>query len=240
MALPDPASPADPVGDPAWWDHYFANGGGWEQNGGRQQTRRFAEAFCSNVKLPGGPLRILDVGCAIGDAISVFRRCYPEARLFGMDASSVAVERCKATLGHEAEFFVGTIETLQEPFDVIYISNVLEHFADYQRKARLLSARCSRLCVMVPFDERLRGARLRPDPTRHHQWTFDEESFDFLLHDGLATQLHCTTTSCPGAWAWTQREQVVARLKNPLRRLLGKPLQVELLQAIFDIRTAAP
>ena len=62
------------------WDEYFGEGGGWERNGGREQSRLFAEQFCRRTSLPKDePLSLLDYGCALGDSLPVIRRAFPHS-----------------------------------------------------------------------------------------------------------------------------------------------------------------
>jgi ubiquinone/menaquinone biosynthesis C-methylase UbiE len=222
-----------------WWNNYFVEDGGWERNRGKTQTRMFAEAFCQHVRLDyAGTFTLLDVGCALGDALRAFHEHYPNAELHGIDISDVAISRCQAELGVQAQFSVGSIERLVQSFDVIYVSNVLEHFTDYKEKVRSLTKHCRRLCIMVPFNERCNGKPLMPDPNQHHQHTFQRNSFDYLVREGVAKLVCPHVVSCPGAWGWTLRQKVKQELKNPIRWLLGRPRSYELLQVIFDIYVA--
>lgn len=222
-----------------WWDAYFSPGGGWEKNGGREQTRIFAETFCKNVRLPlDRGLKLLDVGCALGEAIRVFRREYPYAELAGIDLSPVAINRCRADLGKLATFSVGSIEEIEGDYDVIYVSNVLEHFADYRQRARHLLKKCRRLCIMVPFEERENGVDLHPDPHKQHQVTFGKNSFDFLLHEGDALTIKKHIVACPGAWGFnnsTLIKRIKLKLKKTIVKMHGLDIVNEYYQIIYDI-----
>jgi len=225
-----------------WWDAYFAPGGGWEQNNGRQQTRAFAEAFCRHVRLqPHRAFRLLDFGCALGEAIRVFHRLYPGAFLTGMDVSEVAIRRCKADLGTIATFVAGGLDAVQGRYDVIYTSNVLEHFTDYRATARRLLEHCDRLCVMVPFEQLDEfGSPLVPRPLSEpgggpHHHTFLRDSFDFMIHEGRAAAVELHLADCPGAWGWGAATRMRHLYKNLFRRLKGKPPRRGPQQAIYDI-----
>jgi len=225
-----------------WWDRYFAPEGGWETAGGRKQTRGFARAFVNHVRLDKTrAFELLDFGCGLGEAIRVLRRAYPKAALTGMDVSQVAIARCRAELAAVASFRVGGLEDVTEHYDVIYTSNVLEHFVDYRAAARGLLAHCPRLCIMVPYEQLGdRGAPLTPDPTRegvgdYHHHTFRRESFGFLVAEGLAERVTVHTPACPGAWGWRRLQRARQRCRNWLRRLRGKPPRLEPRQAIYDI-----
>jgi SAM-dependent methyltransferase len=226
--------------DRSWWDEYFAPGGGWERNGGRRQTRVFAEHFTDRIRLdPGEAFSLLDVGCALGEALKHFAKVYPRASLYGIDFSATAIERGREELGNTAVLSVGTFEDTQGHYDIIYCSNTLEHFPDFQTKARILAQHCNRLCVLVPYEERDHRLKpLVPNPAEQHQHTFLRDSFDFLVEEGLAKGVETQVFSCPGAWGWTIRTRIEQSVKNVARVLLGRPRRVPRKQILFDIRLA--
>lgn len=220
-----------------WWETYFAEGGGWESNGGRQQSRLFAENFVRLLPIQrSGNFSILDAGCALGDAIDVFSQAFPNAELTGVDFSTVAIERCRRQFGSIAQFSVGDIDSIAGRFDLIYCSNTLEHFANFVEKARSLTVHCNRLCVLVPYKELYDGWPLQPNSTEHHQATFYDDSFDALIREGLAESIDRYVFSAPGAWGWTPLEKVLQQLKNVLRPLFKRPVLSEPLQVFYDIK----
>lgn len=227
------------VKDLGWWERYFAVGGDWERLGGRRQTRVFAEHFVRHADLPGdGNFSLLDVGCALGDALSLFAEAYPKANLHGVDFSAMAIERARQALGDRAKLTQGDIESFIGQFDAVYCSNTLEHFADFDRKARCLLHHCKRLFVMVPFQELRNGQPLRPDPIEHHQHTFERDSFDFLLREGLASRVDVRVFACPGAWGWSRREHALQFLKNLARIAHGRRWVRAPYQVLYTIDAA--
>ena len=95
----DENSAAD-VHTPQWWDSYFSPGGGGEVNGGPRQTILFSRAFCEHTALDRNqPCRLLDSSCALGEAMPVFRRYFPQATLVGADVSTMAVARAALYVG---------------------------------------------------------------------------------------------------------------------------------------------
>lgn len=222
-----------------WWENYFAEGGGWEANGGRIQSRLFAEHFVRNFAIDRqSRFSLLDVGCALGDAIELFRREFPNAELSGVDFSTVAIRRCRQRLGEMARFAVGDIDHVEGHFDVIYCSNTLEHFADHVDKAASLARHCDRLCILVPYRELDDGKPLQPRSSEHHQATFYDDAFDALLRSGQAEKIDRFVFSAPGAWGWSAYEKVTQPLKNLLRPMLGKKVVSEPFQIFYDIRMA--
>lgn len=219
----------------AWWNAYFAPGAGWERNGGRRQTRVYAQAFCRQVSLdPTAAFTLLDFGCALGDALRVFRRRYPAAQLFGMDVAAAAISRCQAELSGIAAFSVGGTEDVSARYSVIYSSHVLEHLPDYREAARRLLAHCDRLCLVVPFAQLRHGRPLESDPDGSvggHLHTFARDSLDYLIEEGLASRVTTHLFAAPGARVW--RKAVTHAVRNALRRLVGRPQRD--LQIIYDI-----
>ncbi len=223
----------------AWWNGYFSPGGGWEKNHGRRQTRIFAQSFLKHAHLdPAGSFTLLDVGCALGDALKVFHEHLPKATLFGMDVSSVAVALCRQELKDIASFAVSDISEISDWYDVIYVSNVLEHFVDYPDKARHLIKHCRRLYIMVPYKEVDENGPLQPDPFKSHQHSFDRSSFDFLLKEKAAVRVNSKIIRCPGAWSMTPKQLFKEYLlKNPIRFILGKKPVRDRYQILYDIQS---
>ncbi|HUT53001.1 MAG TPA: class I SAM-dependent methyltransferase [bacterium] len=224
------------LGSERWWDEYFAPGGGWEKNRGPNQTRQFVKAFLRLVILDRDKaLTLLDVGCALGHAIELIHERYPRAVLTGVDFSSMAVRRCRERLGSIAGFERRTIEEINEEYDVIYVSHLMEHFWDYRGKASHLARHCQRLIISVPYNEF--GAPVaEAHPERHHQANFVEDSFNFLIGEGLAERIQTHIFDCPGAWSFSWKKKIwELGLKNTLRFFLGKKRIQDKFMVIFDI-----
>ena len=66
---------------------------------GCDQTRRFTECFVRNIKIPFDEFSLLDVGCALGDAVPVLHKSYPKVRIYGCDVSEIGIDRCKKDHG---------------------------------------------------------------------------------------------------------------------------------------------
>ncbi|MBU6257358.1 MAG: class I SAM-dependent methyltransferase [Burkholderiales bacterium] len=226
--------------DQAWWERYFTVGGDWERNGGRAQTRIFAEHFVRRSGLPRDrAFTLLDAGCALGDALAVFARAFPKARLYGIDFSGTAIARAGAELGPTVTLHRGDLDAIEGRYDAVYCSNTLEHFADFDARARRLLQHADRLFVMVPHDERRDGRRLRPDRTEHHQHTFERDSFDFLVREGLARSVTTRVFACPGAWGWSPVQHAAQFARNIGRALRGRPRVAPPRQILYAIESAA-
>lgn len=226
-----------------WWNAYFSDDGGWESNRGRLQTRAFAEAFCTRSRLdPAAPYTILDASCALGDAMPVLRRRFPNATLFGNDLSDVAVRRCRDRFGDLAQFSITPMDEINGVYDLIYSSATLEHFVDCERLARTLLSHSRHLAIVVPYNEQRDGRDLECfPPESDHVRTFREHSFDLLLDEGLACRVEPSRPfRVPGAWSWTLRQRVVQTAKNAARCMLARPLVHEKRMILFEIESATP
>jgi len=179
---------------------------------------------------------MLDVGCALGDAIPVWRKKYPDAKLYGCDVCETAIERCQHEYGHIAKFFRASFEEITGFYDVIYCSNVLEHFEGYIEIAEHLLSLCRILYVMVPFNELREGKPLCPAPGKYHVTTFYTNSFDKLLERGKASRIETKIFSCPGAWGLTRLQRFILLLGGLMR---NRPIFQEPLQILFTIYSSA-
>lgn len=140
------------INDKSYWDDRFQSGN-WEEVGGRDQTRSFAEKQVSFFELSSNfSGTMLDFGCGLGDAIPVYRRRYPDATIIGMDFSSEAITQCRQKFCGLAEFRVGDQIDVAS-VDVIVASNVIEHLPNDIDVVRQLFEKCRELYVIVPYME---------------------------------------------------------------------------------------
>jgi SAM-dependent methyltransferase len=192
-----------------YWERRFSTGD-WEAKQGREQSTSFARKLVQYLGIPASfPGTILDFGCALGDAIPVYRAAYPFASLIGMDMSPTAIEKCKENHGHIAHFFRGDYRDVPD-VDVIIASNIFEHLTNDVDIALHLLTKCSDLYIMVPYKEMIW-------PGGEHINAYDEKSFSQL------DPLRHVVLTCKG---WSQRGWDLwfnVHAKNILRLLLGRP-----------------
>lgn len=211
-------------------DLNFQLGGSFDLNDGRRQTRLFAEAFHKHVRVPlKANFSLLDAGCALGDALPVWHRHYPRARLYGCDFSKTAIQRCQEAYGSIAKFYRASLDDISKDYDVIYCSNVLEHFSDFLNIADTLHRRCKVLYILVPYMELRNGQRLSPESDYYHKATFDLFSFDALASSQRAVKGRIIRAL--GAWSPTAMGEVRWFVRRVIARRLGSPPR----QALFEI-----
>ncbi len=201
---------------PGALDIAFCPGGPWEAKNGPRSTANFAKAFVKNVTIPFDNFTLLDVGCALGNAVPVFKEAYPNAKLYGCDVSDIALARCNLDYGHMASFFNAGFEELSGFWDVIYSCAVLEHFKDYQKVASCLVSRCKVAYIMVPYFELKHGVPL--DATDDHKVTFYKDSLDTLYEQGLlASPVKAKVIRCPKAWSPPLPKEILYEIRRAVK-----------------------
>ncbi len=161
----------------------------------------------------------LDFGCSCGHLVQRLSGRYPDARVEGIDVERIRIEVAR----HEypsCVFHLADIETLGATYDVIFSSNVLEHFsAPLDVLQRLIAPHARRFIVsLVPYREK----ELSPG----HLFSFDQSSFPERLGDFHL--IHRVVIDCriraPDCWQGHQVLTVYAREWSPksaVTRALG-------------------
>ncbi|MFM2378709.1 MAG: hypothetical protein RLZZ143_1287 [Cyanobacteriota bacterium] len=140
---------ADNIPEQSVFDTYYQNMSKYEyqDSGGKESEfdlMRF-EIYVNTIKphLPSKKASILDVGCATGRLLSLFKESGYE-NVKGLDPSPVCSEVAAKLYG----IFVQTgnlwdLETSQDTFDCIILSGVLEHIRDLNRTLSKLASMLS-------------------------------------------------------------------------------------------------
>jgi SAM-dependent methyltransferase len=108
-------------------------------------------------RLPGGRVRVLDVGCGAGGAIGMARARHPEWSLTGIERdrrlAALARARCDRVLEGDLVRVLPELARKGERFDAVVFADVLEHLADpfaALRRGRDVAAAGALLLVSVP------------------------------------------------------------------------------------------
>ncbi len=150
----------DKINSKEYWDERFE--GDWEAYQGNRQTQYFAEVLCALLpdwlreEIDSHGYEICDIGCAEGDSLPVFQKCFPNAKFSGMDFSKKAVEKAQKIYS-DFEFFQGDIMDMSgfRTYPVVVCSNVVEHFQDTALVLKRICARASKYAlVLVPYREK--------------------------------------------------------------------------------------
>jgi 2-polyprenyl-3-methyl-5-hydroxy-6-metoxy-1,4-benzoquinol methylase len=147
--------------------------------------------------------RVLDVGCGIGFlAFDIANRS--KALVTGVDLDSNNVRIANSRFKHPGAFFIEadilSLE-LKEPFDVVILSNVLEHLPDRPDFLKRLveTVKPDRILIRVPVFERdwrvpLKdelGVDYRLDPTHFTEYTLESFAEEMYLADLAIAHQEC-------------------------------------------------
>lgn len=164
-----------------YWENRFATGD-WDDFGGQEQTRFFYQLALDNLPqwlisdIQENDLSIVDIGCAEGAGTDLFKRKFSRSRVVGVDFSEAAINQAKERY-RQCEFECNDINDIQERFDVIISSNVLEHLKDPFIQLDRLVELVDKYCIIIlPFQEE----KLHEE----HFTRFDYDSFKMKIEDG--------------------------------------------------------
>ncbi len=144
-------------------------------------------------------VKLLDVGCGLGDVARYFSSMPSEERphYFGVDLSPYAIQECKAKLGNDrGEFYVGKVDHIpfsSEMFDVVWCGETLEHLEDPDKGIRELARVTGEggfLVLSTPY----RGRNRSPE----HVWEFEPE--DIARWGKSFGELVCLRTEVLPGW----------------------------------------
>jgi 2-polyprenyl-3-methyl-5-hydroxy-6-metoxy-1,4-benzoquinol methylase len=192
--------------------------------------RSIAELVTSHVR--SGPKRILDVGAGYGHVLHALGELYADATRVAIESSGQCQRHLQSL---DVEVVREPIEEfllrLKDPFDVIVLSHVLEHFGDPGSILAMLRAALSPegiLCLEVPNVPAESGAGFL-----NHPWTspFDEPHVTFFSASTLAALvkragydvLLCETVG-PTYRGVSQRRLRLPSMRSALRRIVPRGL----------------
>jgi len=116
------------------YEVYFLSGGSEQVVFGgvqpQSRTQRLLEKLRCRVALPERG-RMLDVGCANGSTLRTFNSLFPNWQLAGFDITTHSEPAVRAIPGVK-DFFTGTLEVIDQRFDLITMVYVVEHLPDPQ------------------------------------------------------------------------------------------------------------
>jgi len=169
------------INSPDYWNRRFALD--WTERGGAEQTAFFAQLAVKMLPdwfwrdATENALSLIDIGCALGEALPDFKAQMPQSALSGADVSDVAIRMAKARLPEFAFHVVAADWSDVPAADIAFCSNTLEHLEDWRARLVKLGALARRYVVaLVPFQER--------DMIEEHVAAFDFDSFPAELPDG--------------------------------------------------------
>ncbi|MFJ8102254.1 methyltransferase domain-containing protein [Lysinibacillus sp. NPDC096212] len=160
-----------------YWDERFKND--WEELDGHQQTDFFVNILLNSLPVWMNSslqdVTVCDAGCAEGQGTHIFKKKHQTIDIDGIDFSEVAIDKAKL-LYPNINFFKDDIYNLSKSYDIIFTSNVLEHFDNpFEIVKKLLEKTKQHLIIMVPFQE--------VERLSEHFYTFNYDSFPIGISD---------------------------------------------------------
>lgn len=182
-------------------------------------------------------ISVLDIGCGTGDYIEIFNNY--GVNYLGVDLSSYAIDKLKIKYP-EMSFICGDIfkVELDKKFDVIFLSEVLEHIIDEQKllkKINNLLKTNGVLILSVPYDPKLWSYS---DEQANHKRRYTKIYLESVL---LKSGFQCSELICYGFpflriyWALTKnfRKQIQSPKNTLIRRLILLINKIFLLDLLF-------
>jgi O-antigen biosynthesis protein len=168
-----------------YWDKRFRLD--WEEKGGREQSRFFADLAIKNLpewlidRIRHDKLSVADWGCAFGDGTDVLADCFGSDQVTGVDFSEAAIRHARQTYSDivfHAEDWLEANSGNEQQYDIVFSSNTLEHFRDPFSVLRHLCKRSKGLvAAIVPYREM--------EPIDEHFCIFLPENIPVFLEGGF-------------------------------------------------------
>lgn len=199
-----------------YWDYRFKNN--WEACTGKEQTRFFSDLACAMLPewliqdIQKNNYNLCDIGCAQGDALDGFAEVFSGSKLYGEDFSQIAIEKSK--LNHpEYLFEVADIldKSQKKQYDIIYCSNVLEHFENPREiLGHIIDRSIHYTIVLIPFRERVKF--------HEHVVTFDMDNIPLFQSGALL--IYARSALCRSPY-YCGEQLLLIYTKKPKAQLLA-------------------
>jgi SAM-dependent methyltransferase len=176
-----------------------------------RQVNLFAKYFLAHVNLPETPFSLLDFGCGTGSALRVIKNKCPKATLYGCDVDELHLQISREKNGDCATFFKSDFCSISDHYDIIYVSNVIEHIRDWKAVVVRLVSRSNQLYILVPYKEQIKPPSSDLAEIDQHVSKFDKQSFRFLFSKGLEIKQRVIRT--PYAWGHPLLREYALRFK---------------------------
>jgi len=180
-----------------YWEERFSSGS-WDAYDGEAQSEFFARLALT--ALPGWMKELLqknawsvtDLGCAEGGGTAALARHFPNCRFTGVDFSAAALDAARKNYPF-CDFRAGDLRTWDEPCDVVFSSNTLEHMrAPREIMERMVRCAARHVILLLP----LRDVTENPE----HFFVFDEGFFPLELSGFVLTyfrEIDCAVRETP-------------------------------------------
>lgn len=134
----------------------------WQDNQDTQQSLFFGQMTINNLPdwfvayVKFNKLSICDFGCALGQVTKLLAETFPDSYVTGQDISMIAIKQAKKLFPELNFTYRDLLQSTQEKYDIIFSSNLLEHFHDPHHIIKTLASKTHRFLVfLIPFCDSL-------------------------------------------------------------------------------------
>lgn len=118
-----------------------------------EDSRWKADQIASILRRNGiTPRMVAEIGCGAGEVLRHLSDRYVEARFVGFEISQEALDLCAAREGERVHFRHGSIDAIDEAFDLLLCVDVFEHVDDYLGFLTSLRRRATYKVFHIPLD----------------------------------------------------------------------------------------
>ncbi len=142
-----------------YWNFRFESN--WEMYGGKEQTRYFADLLIEMLpewliyEINENRDAVCDLGCAQGDALTIYKQAFRTSEIAGEDFSESAIAKAQKNYP-EFLFQVGDIfkPDKEKKYPVVIASNVVEHFKQPYDVIEHICRRAEKYAlILMPYRE---------------------------------------------------------------------------------------
>lgn len=206
------------VNSEKYWDSRFRED--WDSKSGDMQSRFFMQQAFNmfpewlNDLLNKGGKKIMDWGCAEGDGTALFAKQFPKNDFIGIDFADSAVKTAidryaSKNLKFEATDLLKPNNKNSNKYDIVFTSNVLEHFHEPWTVLEKISHFANDIIIMmVPFEE---------DPENlhfEHFTSFREDDFRITLSRFILVGFVVKDTAKEKDTSWNGKQALAIYVRN--------------------------
>ena len=203
-----------------YWDNRFKSD--WDENSGDKQSEFFMNLMYEN--LPGWlidnlaeGIKVCDWGCAEGDGTQVFAKKFKKSNFTGIDFAETAIKQANSRYKYKnleltsTDLLKAGVKNIKHNnrYDVIFASNILEHFTDPWSVFDSIAKHAKdAFVIMVPF---------REDPNNlhfEHFHSFDESDFSLRRGEWILAYCKVIDTSQIQDTKWNGQQIVAIYIKK--------------------------
>ena len=179
-------------------------------------------------------IKILDIGCGVGNHLDIFKEIFPNSVTSGVEpnekAAAIAIEK-----GHN--IFIESFEDLKSQsneYDLIYSSHVIEHVEDpilFMKKCSVLTKSNGYILIETPNTDCIDFKLFKRGTwggyhTPRHWYLFNTENFQLLSQK---VNLKIDTYKCycaPIFWSWTAHSLCIKLINRKFADLCFPPVKI--------------